>query len=298
VVAVLAQLALGLVLLGSSALKLASPASSQAALATFGLRTARTRAMVWSALICTELVLAVGVALGSDGAAYAAALMMAVFAGALVVALVRGRAGAPCACFGSRSVVGWPAVGRNVLLAAAFAAVPLLPDRGLSTDEWLGIGLGIALLACLGLGIAVLALAREVGMLRLRLGADSALEIPDEGPALGSRSAVIERFAPGARAELALAVFVSRSCAACAALEPAIESLAGEPMLAVESFEEGAESEVWTALGIPGSPYAVAMGLDGMVLAKGTFNNLAQLESVLATAERRAAAGSREPVGG
>ena len=49
---------------------------------------------------------------------------------------------------------------------------------------------------------------------------------------------------------------------------------------------------------IPGSPYAVAMALDGTVLAKGTFNDLAQLESVLATAERRAAATGREPVGG
>jgi hypothetical protein len=38
---------------------------------------------------------------------------------------------------------------------------------------------------------------------------------------------------------------------------------------------------------VPGSPYAVALGLDGTVLAKGTFNSLGQLESVLATAERR-----------
>ncbi len=180
--------------------------------------------------------------------------MMAAFAAALVVALLRGRAGAPCACFGSRSVVGWPGVARNVVLAAAFAALPLLPDRSLSTDEWLGIGLAAALLGCLGLAIAVLALAREVGMLRLRLGSDSALEIPDEGPELGARSGVIARFSPGERAELALAVFVSRSCAACAALEPAIESLAGEPMLAVESFEEGDEPGVWAELGIPGQP--------------------------------------------
>ena len=33
----------------------------------------------------------------------------------------------------------------------------------------------------------------------------------------------------------------------------------------------------------------MALDLDGTVLAKGTFNNLAQLESVLATAERRRA---------
>ena len=46
---------------------------------------------------------------------------------------------------------------------------------------------------------------------------------------------------------------------------------------------------MWRELEIPGSPYAVALDLDGTVLAKGTFNNLAQLESVLATAERRRA---------
>jgi len=41
---------------------------------------------------------------------------------------------------------------------------------------------------------------------------------------------------------------------------------------------------------VPGSPYAVAFDLDGLVLAKGTFNNLAQLESILATGEERRAA--------
>ena len=296
--AVIARIALALVLVAASLFKLSAPESSQAALATFGLHAARTRAIVWAALILTELVLAAGVAVGAEAAGYAAALMMAAFAVALVVALARGRAGAPCACFGSRSVVSWAGVARNVVLAAAFAALPLLPDRSLSTDEWLGIGLGVALLGCLGLGVAVLALAREVGMLRLRLGSDPALEIPDEGPELGARSEVIERFSPGERAELALAVFVSPSCAACAALEPAIESLAGEPVLAVESFEEGDEPGVWSELGVPGSPYAVAMALDGTVLAKGTFNNLAQLESVLATAERRGSAATWEPIGG
>ena len=297
-VGVIAHVALALVLVASSGFKLASPSSSQAALATFGVGTARARSLIWAALIWTELVLAAGVAAGVDAAAYAAALMMVAFAIALLVALARGRAGAPCACFGTRSRVGWPAVARNAVLGAAFAALPLLPTRDLSTDEWLAVGLGLALLACLGLAIALLALAREVGMLRLRLGPASALEIPDEGPELGTRTSLIERFAPGAGAELALAVFVSESCSACAGLEPAIESLAREPMLAVERFAESAEPEAWRDLRGPGSPHAVALALDGTVLAKGTFNNLAQLESVLATAERRASGAAWEPVGG
>ena len=44
---------------------------------------------------------------------------------------------------------------------------------------------------------------------------------------------------------------------------------------------------MWSELRIPGSPFAIALDPGGTVLAKGTFNNLAQLESVLATAERR-----------
>jgi hypothetical protein len=172
-------------------------------------------------------------------------------------------------------------------LAAAFAGVALLPERDLSTDEWLGVGLGIALLGCAALAVVVLALAREVGMLRLRLGPDAALEIPHEGPPLGERSPLIDELPLGAEAELAIAVFTSEGCRVCRALEPAVDTLAGEPSLAVGRFDEARDHDVWAAAAVPGSPYAVALGRDGMVLAKGTFNNLAQLESVIATAERR-----------
>ncbi|MGH2986030.1 MAG: hypothetical protein ACRDLO_05000, partial [Solirubrobacterales bacterium] len=107
--------------------------------------------------------------------------------------------------------------------------------------------------------------------------------------ALGSRSEVISRFRPEPETRLALAVFTSEGCHVCGALEPAIATLASEPSLALESFEETGEPAVWTELGIPGSPFAVALDLEGVVLAKGTVNNLAQLESVLAAAERRKA---------
>jgi hypothetical protein len=281
------RLALAGVLVLSSVTKLASPGTSRAALATFGIAGDRAQRAAWFGLIAVELLLAAGVAAGLPAAAYLAAGLMAAFAGALAVAIARGRAGAPCACFGARSVVSTAAVGRNALLAAAFLVSALLPAPSLTTEQWLGLGLVVALVALVGLAVAVLALAREVGMLRLRLGPDSALEIPEEGPELGSSSPLIERFAPGPGARLALAVFVSEGCRACQSLEPAIASLAAEPALAVESFPEGAEPELWRSEAIPGSPFAVALDLDGTVLAKGTFNNLAQLESVLATAERR-----------
>jgi hypothetical protein len=281
------RLALALVLVASSLFKLASPGSSRSALATFGIRGEAFGWAVWVGLIVAELGLAAGVAAGVDAAAYAAAALMSAFGIALLVALRTGRAGAPCACFGSRSRVGWPAVARSLVLSFAFVAVPAIPDGHPSTDEWLTLGLIFALLVCAGLAVAVLALAREVGMLRLRLGPGSALEIPEEGPAIGARTELIERFEPRPENALALAVFLSGSCHVCRALEPSIDSLARDPVLALETFDEHGDSEVWSELDVPGSPFAVALGLDGTVLAKGTFNNLAQLESVLATAERR-----------
>jgi hypothetical protein len=282
-----ARILLALVLVGASAAKLASPRSSQAALSTFGIRRPAGRWTVWGGLVGAELALAAGVATGLAAAAWAASGLMAAFGLALIWALRRGRAGAPCACFGARSTVGPKAVARNLVLACAFALLPLMPESDLSTDEWLGAGLVVALLACAGLGVAVLALAREVGMLRLRLGPGSALEIPEEGPALGVRSDLIERLEVNSTTDLALAVFLSEACPVCRSLEPAISSLAREPSLAVAVFDEYSDAEVWRAHEVPGSPFAVALDGDGTVRAKGTFNNLAQLESVLATAERR-----------
>lgn len=284
---VAARLILGGILAGAAIAKLASPGSSRAALTSFGIDEPRVQAVAWTALIAAELGLAAGVVAGLDAASWLAAALMATFAATMVGAILRGRAGAPCACFGARSTVGWLAVARSLALGAAYVALPFLPAGELSTEGWLALGLGVALAACAVLAVAVLALAREVGVLRLRLGPTSALEIPDEGPPLGSRSSFVDRLAPGPDAELALAVFTSDGCHVCSALEPAVNSLGSDPTLAVESFEEARDAEAWAELEIPGSPYAVALDLRGTVLAKGTFNNLAQLESVLIAAQRR-----------
>jgi Methylamine utilisation protein MauE len=268
-------------------MKLASPASSRAALATFGFAGGVSGWIVWSALVVTELGLGVAVIAGLGDASWIAAGLMLTFAAAMVGAIVRGRAGAPCACFGSRSSVSWAAVARNLALAAGFVAIALAPEPSLETDEWLAIGLGVALVACAGLAIAVLALAREIGMLRLRLGPGAALEIPEEGPELGSRSALIERFALRPETELALAVFTSEGCHVCRSLGPAVDSLEGDPILAVARFDEVADADAWRTAGVPGSPFGVALDPDGAVIAKGTFNNLAQLESIVASGLRR-----------
>lgn len=281
------RLGLGGVLIAGAVSKMAAPASSRAALATFGIRSARAQWVVWAAVVAAELGLAAGVIAGIDAAALLAAALMIILAAALTHAMLNGRAGAPCACFGARSTVSWRAAARDVGLAALLVTVVFLPEPSLSTDEWLELGLGLALLSCLGLTIAVLALAREVGLLRLRIGPSSALEIIDEGPELGERIELIDRFEIRDRAALALAVFSSAGCHVCRALEPAIRSLAQDPELGVLVFDEVDDAAAWRALEIPGSPFAIVLDRAGVVLAKGTFNNLAQLESVVATAARR-----------
>jgi len=281
------RVGLGIVLASAALAKLASPRASIGALDSFGFGEGPIRPVAWAALIAVELALAVAVALGSDVAAYAAAFLMAMFAALTVAALFRGRAGAPCACFGPRSTISRLAVLRNVALAGAFALVPSVGSISIGTQGWMWIGIGVALAACVALTVAVLALAREVGMLRLHVGTRGALEIAGEGPEIGSRAEGLAERIGRNGADFGLAVFTSEGCGICRTLEPAIDNVARDPRVAVAVFDEVAEAEIWRLLEIPGSPFALALDRQGTVLAKGTFNNLAQLESVLATAERR-----------
>jgi hypothetical protein len=267
--------------------KAARPRASSAALATYSVPE-RTRTTVLIAAIGVELALAVGLAAGLSLTAWAGSALALAFAALAARSLRAGRGGAPCACFGPGSrLTRWSVVG-NLALAGALAAIPFIPRTELDLQAWLAIGLGVALAGLLALGVAVTALAREVGLLRRELVPAPALEIPDEGPPLGIRTSLIERFGPGPRSAWALAVFSSEDCRLCQILAPAISVLAQDPLVDVEVFDEQRDALVWRALGIPGSPFAVAMDPAGRVLAKGTFNSPAQLEGILAAAERRA----------
>jgi hypothetical protein len=285
----LVRVLLAAVLIGAAAAKLLAGGRARAALGSYGLESARARSLLWAAVIAAEAALGGAVAAGVPGAAEAAAGLLGVFALALLAAIARGGTGRPCGCFGGRSKIGWPGVARTAFLAAAFAALPFFPDTRPSTETWLVIGLVAALAGLAVLAAAVLALARELGELRLAIAPQAALSLEHEGPELGSRVGAIERFER--RAPLSLAVFSSPDCPLCQALEPAVRLVAADPELAVEVFDEERDADLWSSLAIPGSPYGVALGPDGEVLAKGTFNTLMQLEGLLATAERRA----REP---
>jgi Methylamine utilisation protein MauE len=280
----LVRVLLGTVLLVAAAAKLRAGRRGRDALRSYGFESPRLRAGLWGATIAAEAGLGAALAADVPGAAQGAAALLTLFAVALVVAIGRGRTGSPCGCFGGRSRIGWPVVARTALLAVAFAALPALPDTHLSTDTWLAAGLVVTLVAVAGLGVAVFALAREVGELRVAVAPQAALSLEDEGPQLGSRIALIERFERAA--PLAVAVFTSPGCALCRALEPTLRLVASDPEVELELFDEEADAGAWRSLAIPGSPYAVVLSAEGDVLAKGTFNSLFQLESLLAHATR------------
>jgi hypothetical protein len=273
---------LAAVLLYAAAAKLRAGSGGRAALRSYGLGSAAARAAVWGLVVAAEGGLAVAVAAGVRGAAEAAAALLGLFALALLVAVVRGRAGAPCGCFGARSRIGRASVARTALLGAGFASLLVLPEVRPAAQTWLAIGLVAALIGIAALATAVLALARELGEVRLALPPQAALSLEHEGPELGSRVGLIDRFErPG---KLALAVFTSPSCRLCRALEPALALVAANPEVELELFDEERDASAWRALNVPGSPYGVVLDPDGTVLAKGTFNNLPQLDGLLAAA--------------
>ena len=274
----LLQLVLAAVLLVAAAGKARAGRSARDALRSYGFEDARLRTAAWAAAIGAEAALAVAVAIDVDFALAAAALL-ALFAAAQVVAIARGRAGAPCGCFGGRARIGWWSVARTTALAGAFAVLPFLPDTTLSTDAWLALGLGVALLGVAALAVALLALAREVGELRLAVAPQAALSLAHEGPELGGRVALVERFERDT--PLKVAVFTSRTCSLCAALEPSLRLLGNDPGVELAVFDEHDDADAWHALAVPGSPYAVVLDADGVVLSKGTFNSLYQLESLV-----------------
>jgi hypothetical protein len=288
-VTALVSIWLALILAVSAGLKAWRSDRAAAALATYGVLGRASQRVLVRLLVAVELGLAVLLGAGVAWAPGAAAGLFGAFAVGTLAALLAGRAGRPCACFGADSRLGWSSTARAALLALVAGVVALgwLPSAPSGYDRWLTLGLSLSLVAVAGLGVALLALAREVGVLRVAAGGRGALEIPEEGPELGVEqpwAAGIER---GPRTALRLAVFSSEGCPLCKQVAPAVRHVAADPLVAVRVFDEHADAAVWAQASVPGSPFAVALSLDGTTLAKGTFNSLDQLESVLATARFR-----------
>jgi methylamine dehydrogenase accessory protein MauD len=174
------------------------------------------------------------------------------------------------------------------------------------------------------LGVLVVALARQVGTLHLRMGPRGALELDEEGPPLG------EAPPPVAATDLdgrpvriggpgggQLVLFVSPRCLVCREVLPGVPAAAragrlepvvvsdAEELEAVATYARSgvgasvvAAPELGERYAVPGTPYAIVTDATGTVWAKGTVNNLEQVEGLVDTAARRARDGAHPNGGG
>ena len=194
----------------------------------------------------------------------------------------RGAARArPAAASAPRSRIGWPRRGADGA-AGGGRSPPCRSSRTRSRRPRRGSGSASPSRSsgCVALAVRLLALARELGELRLAVAPQAALSIDHEGPELGGRVAPDRPLrGPSAarRRGLHLAGLLAvraRSSRRCGC-SPTI------PRSSSSSSTRRPTPTPGPPLGVPGSPYAVVLAPDGEVLAKGTFNSLYQLESLL-----------------
>ncbi len=160
------------------------------------------------------------------------------------------------------------------------------------------------------LGVAVLALARQVGVLHMRVAPAGALTTA-AGPVVGSSAAAIPATTLEGAATtvgghlhgvpLRLLMFVSPSCPLCKNLIPMAKSFARDErvqLIFVGDDDVAAQREMITQQGLAGYqfingpevgqayevaklPYAVLMDEHGTILSKGLVNSREHLESLV-----------------
>jgi methylamine dehydrogenase accessory protein MauD len=178
-------------------------------------------------------------------------------------------------------------------------------------DGWWAASYVVLWLLVLALSAVVVALARQIGTLHMRLGPRGALEMDEEGPPLGEAPEPLETVATdgasvtiGGPSEGQLIMFVSPSCNMCREVLPALSVTAAgaglTPYVVSDEAEASADLDprrlsarvvadvrLPKRYEIPGTPYIVVTDSMGVVRAKGTVNNLEQLEGLVDTAARR-----------
>jgi hypothetical protein len=214
------------------------------------------------------------------GVASAAPLALAlgvVFTATLVRVRLAGVRRISCGCFGAKErstnlVIARAAAFTALAAVAAFGDVVPTP----SWDALVLVALALLAVAVVVLGLLVLALYRQVGVLTLRLGPGVALELDEEGPAVGQPAPALEGLVLSGPE---LVAFFTVDCRLCRELAPAVRALAreGVPVRIVYEAEEPDAFERWR---VPGTPFAVHV-VDGAVAAKGTVNTLEQLDGLI-----------------
>jgi methylamine dehydrogenase accessory protein MauD len=164
------------------------------------------------------------------------------------------------------------------------------------------------------LGVSLIALARQVGILHMRVAPAGALSTAG-GPAVGDTSSVIaaqtidgKTVMIGGDAHgtaLRLLMFVSAQCPLCKALIPAAKSFARDERISltfVGDDDVAAQRELIARQGLEGYafingpdvgqafavsklPYAVLLDEHGAILSKGLVNNREHLESLVVAHE-------------
>ena len=141
------------------------------------------------------------------------------------------------------------------------------------------------------LAAVMVALARQVGTLHLRLGPRGALEVDTEGPALGEAPPAMpgiddegDRVLVGGPGPARLVLFSSPTCSICREVAPGIGAAASAAGLTPMVLHDADLERVYA---VPGTPFLLVMDRAGVVRAKGTVNNLEQVESLVDLALRR-----------
>ncbi|HEX3755399.1 MAG TPA: thioredoxin-like domain-containing protein [Rhizomicrobium sp.] len=164
----------------------------------------------------------------------------------------------------------------------------------------------------LGLGLALLALARQVGVLHVRLAPAGAL-LSGKGPVVGEAAPVLDAVTldgaplaigkPAGRSQLLL--FVSPHCPLCKELIPVAKNFARTEKLDivfVGDDEAGEQRAMVARLGMEGLPFvnssivgrafhvdrlphAALIGADGTLISKALVNSREHLESMITAHE-------------
>jgi hypothetical protein len=143
------------------------------------------------------------------------------------------------------------------------------------------------------LAVVVVALARQIGVLQLRLAPLGALEVDDEGPPLGeapearpARERDGSTIVIGGPGVSRLLTFVSGTCPLCERVLPSLPAAARASGLELQVVSD---PDLETAYRVPGVPFVVVFDELGVVRSKGTVNSLEQVEGLVDTARRRTA---------